>query len=305
MKNEHENITPKNGWGGAWTEKKLDAFEKYVNAYLTIMNRNSHKFGWKLIYFDGFAGSGSRSEQNEQSSVLMKDLFDQKDITSSELNVYKGAAERVAALDKKGGFDYYYFIDYDYEASEALKTKLSKYNLDNPQFRVGDANEYLKEMAEFLKTNTKYRGLILLDPFGMQVDWDSISQFKDLKVDMFVLIPTGMIVNRLLDRKGKLLYTDKLESFFGLPKEKIQKMFYQEHQEQNLFGEEETIIEKINHPIQKIAEIYIQQLKTMFKYVSPKPLVLKNSKNVPIYHFAFASQNQTAVKIAQDIIGKE
>jgi three-Cys-motif partner protein len=125
MKNEHENITSKNGWGGAWTEKKLDAFEKYVNAYLKIMNKNRYKFGWKLIYFDGFAGSGSRSEQNEQSSVLMKDLFDQKDITSSELNVYKGAAERVAALDKKGGFDYYYFIDYDNEASEALKTKLS------------------------------------------------------------------------------------------------------------------------------------------------------------------------------------
>ena len=25
-------------WGGQWTEEKLDAFEKYVNAYLTIMN---------------------------------------------------------------------------------------------------------------------------------------------------------------------------------------------------------------------------------------------------------------------------
>ena len=25
-------------WGGQWTEEKLDAFEKYVKAYLTIMN---------------------------------------------------------------------------------------------------------------------------------------------------------------------------------------------------------------------------------------------------------------------------
>lgn len=24
-------------WGGTWTEEKLDALEKYVNAYLTIM----------------------------------------------------------------------------------------------------------------------------------------------------------------------------------------------------------------------------------------------------------------------------
>ena len=47
-------------WGGSWTEEKLDAFTKYVNAYLTIMNKNRDRYGWKLIYFDGFAGSGSR-----------------------------------------------------------------------------------------------------------------------------------------------------------------------------------------------------------------------------------------------------
>ncbi len=46
-------------WGGRWTEEKLDAFEKYVNAYLTIMNSYKEKYDWKLIYFDGFAGSGS------------------------------------------------------------------------------------------------------------------------------------------------------------------------------------------------------------------------------------------------------
>ena len=43
-------------WGGQWTEEKLDAFEKYVNAYLTIMNVYKERYRWKLIYFDGFAG---------------------------------------------------------------------------------------------------------------------------------------------------------------------------------------------------------------------------------------------------------
>ena len=52
-------------WGGPWTEEKLDAFEKYVNAYLTIMNQYRDRNEWKLIYFDGFAGSGSRIERNE------------------------------------------------------------------------------------------------------------------------------------------------------------------------------------------------------------------------------------------------
>ena len=30
---------PQNNWGGMWTEEKLDAFEKYVKAYLTIMKK--------------------------------------------------------------------------------------------------------------------------------------------------------------------------------------------------------------------------------------------------------------------------
>ena len=44
-------------WGGRWTEEKLKAFEKYVNAYLTIMNKHRDRYQWKLIYFDGFAGN--------------------------------------------------------------------------------------------------------------------------------------------------------------------------------------------------------------------------------------------------------
>ncbi|MDY6256385.1 MAG: hypothetical protein SPL58_00160 [Bacteroidaceae bacterium] len=36
-------------WGGQWTEEKLDAFEKYVNAYLTIMNVYKERYRCKLI----------------------------------------------------------------------------------------------------------------------------------------------------------------------------------------------------------------------------------------------------------------
>ena len=56
-------------WGGLWTEEKLEAFEKYVNAYLTIMNVSRKKYGWKLIYFDGFAGSGSRTEKTKEKDT--------------------------------------------------------------------------------------------------------------------------------------------------------------------------------------------------------------------------------------------
>lgn len=99
-------------WGGQWTEEKLDAFEKYVNAYLTIMN--SHRGNYrKLIYFDGFAGSGSRNEvKKEPNSELLQDLFRDCSIEEKELDTYKGAAERVLSIAQQG-FDFYYFVDID------------------------------------------------------------------------------------------------------------------------------------------------------------------------------------------------
>lgn len=38
----------KKSWGGKWTEEKLDAFEKYVKAYLTI-NKTAMKIAQDII----------------------------------------------------------------------------------------------------------------------------------------------------------------------------------------------------------------------------------------------------------------
>ncbi|MBR6031839.1 MAG: hypothetical protein IKP36_07760 [Bacteroidaceae bacterium] len=80
--------------------------------------------------------------------------------------------------------------------------------------------------------------------------------------------------------------------------------FYKKKKLDTLFGETE-IIEKVKKPIEKIAELYIEQLKTIFGYVTEKPLVLYNTRNTPIFHFACASNNQTAIKIASQIIKKK
>ena len=32
-------------WGGVWTFQKLNAIEKYVKVYLTIMNKQRYKYG--------------------------------------------------------------------------------------------------------------------------------------------------------------------------------------------------------------------------------------------------------------------
>jgi hypothetical protein len=121
--------------------------------------------------------------------------------------------------------------------------------------------------------------------------------------DLWILIPSGVIINRLLDRQGKLTRLDKLVSYLGLSETEIREYFYQKNQDAGLFGFDEGL-KKVSEPIQKIAALYIQRLKGLFSEVTDKPLALLNSKNVPIYHFAFASNNATAKKIANQIIGR-
>ncbi|MBM3404325.1 MAG: three-Cys-motif partner protein TcmP [Bacteroidetes bacterium] len=285
---------PEEIWGGSWTEKKLDAFSKYVWAYISIMKRNKY---WKTIYFDGFAGSGNRKDKRNSK------LYQQLHFTSEEESGYKGAAERVLNLKDGLTFDYYYFIDKDESTIKKLEKNLNKKcDLKDKRlvFKSGDANKWVTELAKALRTN-KYAALIFLDPFGMQINWDSISSLTDTRSDIWILVPTGIIVNRLLDRKGELKHIEKLESFFGLPEEEIKEYFYHLKTENTLFGDEEIIF-KITRPIEKIARLYVRQLKTIWTHVTENPLRLSNSKGVPIFHLVFASNNKQAAKIANQII---
>ncbi len=291
---------PKITWGGNWTEIKLEAFENYVNAYLNIMNVQKQKYnGWPTtIYFDGFAGSGQRSSSTlKEEHSLFADY-----LVKEELEVYKGSAERVLSLNQK--FDYYFFVDND-KSSIAFLEKKVKDKLpitEKYQFVYGDVNVNLEMLSTFI--NNSKAALVLLDPFGMQINWESIVKLKNKRVDLWILIPSGVIINRFLDKKGKFLFKSKLENYFGLTTDEIQKRFYETGTVDTLFGSEDILI-KTEDSISKIAELYIERLKSIWTFVSDQPLKLYNTKNVPIYHFVFASNNRTALKIAKQIIEKK
>lgn len=289
---------PISKWGGPWTKTKLDAFSKYVSAYLTIMSKQKQ---WKTIYFDGFAGSGNRSEK------CISPLYSQLRLSIEEEQVYKGAAERVLTLPNNLSFDFHYFVDLHEESLLKLEKKLS--NLQETrknkfQYKSGDCNKWINDLSLAMKRfPNDYAALVLLDPFGMQINWESIVCLKETRSDVWILVPTGVIVNRLLEKSGELKHIAKLQSFFGLSEEEIKNYFYRKENHSTLFGEME-IIEKISNPIQKISELYVQRLKTIWNHVTEQPLRLLNSRGIPIYHFIFASNNQNAVKIAKQIITK-
>ena len=270
-----------NQFGGNWTEAKMDIVVDYAKAYLTIMNKQP----WaKTLYFDGFAGSG---------------LIEVEDTTDR----IKGTSLRILEIDKPKPFDTYYFVEKNPKIKAALESNIqANYSGKNTYVIQEDCNVKLVAMAKYLKDNTNYRALAFIDPYGMSVNWESIYALKDLEVDLWILVPTGLGINRLLKNNGEIsdAWLTKLEKFLGLSRETIKEHFYKKEITNTLFGEEVTI-NKEKGTVSKAGELYKQRLGTVFKYVTD-PFVMRNSTNSIMYHFMMATNNSKALKIANEVI---
>lgn len=274
-----------NAFGGDWTEQKIEIVVDYAKAYLTIMNKYSQ---FKTLYFDGFAGCGEIFKVDESNAQIIE-----------------GTALRVLEIEQPKTFNLYYFVEKSEENKEELDSIIKekfperKYHVVNE-----DCNVKLQSMVTFLKENRSYRVLAFIDPYGMSVNWSSIECLKGVGVDLWILVPTGIGVNRLLKRNGQISdsWLNKLEVFLGLPRDEILKYFYQSKTIQTLFGEE-TNMAKEKHAIEKAAELYKKRLAEIFNHVS-EPFALKNSTGSIMYHFMMATNNKAALKIANDVIKK-
>ena len=274
-----------NNFGGDWTKIKIEILVEYAKAYLAIMK--DRKF-FKLMYFDGFAGSG----------FIIKDK-------KIDIDVTIGAARRIIEISDPRSFDSYYFVEKD-PKNFALLEKNTKddFPLKKIYTICEDCNKKIIDLSNFLRDpkNAKVRTLAYIDPCGMQVEWRSIESLRGLPIDMWILVPTGLGVNRLLKKNGQIsvAWLEKLEIFLGLSREEIEMRFYKKSA--TLF-EDITHIEKEKDAIESSANLYQSRLKEVFEFVS-KPYELKNSTNSTMYHLFLTSNNKAAEKIGNDIVKK-
>ncbi|MFN7118673.1 MAG: three-Cys-motif partner protein TcmP [Saprospiraceae bacterium] len=214
---------PSDKWGSFWTLDKIEIFEKYLKAYLAIMSKKR----FELIYFDGFAGSGSIDTNIGYDSLI------------------EGIATRTLGIDNPISFDIYYLVEKDEKKAERLKTNIQqKFPNKKVHIVATDCNEKLISLADYLgKRKDHRRALAILDPYGMALNWSSLIPFKNLGCDMWILVPTGIAVNRLLPQSGEIdeSWMLKLTRFLGLSDEEILKEFYSKQKTYTLFGEEEKI----------------------------------------------------------------
>jgi three-Cys-motif partner protein len=274
-----------NQFGGDWTKIKIEILVEYAKAYLNIMKSRRY---YKLMYFDGFAGSGTIVKENEV-----------------DIDITVGAAVRIIEINDPRPFDSYYFVEKDPTNFKMLEFSTKDSFPEKKIYTIcEDCNKKIVDMANFLRDpkNKNYRTLAYIDPCGMQVEWRSLENLRGLPIDLWILVPTGLGVNRLLKKNGQIseAWLERLELFLGLSRENIESRFYKKVE--TLFPEI-TYVKKEQFAIEKSAKLYRDRLKEVFEFVS-KPYELRNSSNSTMYHLFLASNNKTAVKIADDIVKK-
>lgn len=272
-----------NKFGGDWTKQKIDLVESYAKAYLTIMNKHQY---FKVMYFDGFAGTGTIDTENKE--------------------ILEGAAKKILDINEPKPFDMYYFVELDCSKKNILENLIrEKYSHKKNAYVIeADCNDKLVDLSKFLKSpkGKNYKVLAFIDPCGMELNWSSLESLKTLGIDLWILVPSGVGANRLLKNDGNIsdAWINRLEKFLGIEKEEIIETFYQKKTDNTLFGPID-FVEKERNSIEKIHKLYKKRLQTIFKFIS-ESFVMRNSNNSIMFHFFMATNNKTALKIANEII---
>jgi three-Cys-motif partner protein len=287
-------------FGGNWTIEKLSRVKKYLAAYAKIMSNK----GLRFAYIDAFAGTGYRLLRRAEDTQEL--MF--PELVEKEARGFLEGSARIA-LQIRPEFHKYIFIEKDEKRFKELCRLKDSFSSVGDRILVvnTEANTYIKDLCLNYKWQ-RHRAVMFLDPFGMQVTWETVEAIASTKaIDFWYLFPLGVAVNRLLKKDGQINEAIKgsLDRLFGA--KDWYHAFYSVTKEPNLFGER-SVTRKVGG-FDKIGDFFVNRLRKVFAGVADNPLPLLNSKRNPLYLLCFASGNlrgaKTAVKIAQDILKRE
>lgn len=253
---------------GYWSEIKLDIVKKYVQAYSIILSQKNLKH----IYIDAFAGAGRHISKKTGEFI-----------PGSPLN----------ALNVRPPFHEYHFIDLNpRKVAELEKIKGQRSDVF---VHHGDCNQILmNEIFPRVRYEDYRRGLCLLDPYGLHLNWDVVETAGKMKsIEIFLNFPVADMNRNTLWKNPEDVDEDdikRMTAYWG--DESWRNIAYT----RDLFGNPQKEINRV------VAEGFRDRLKSKagFKYVA-EPMPMRNSNRAVIYYLFFASQQPVADKILKDI----
>ncbi len=294
-------MTHQDEFGGSWTQEKLIALGKYLQAYTRIFKTNPRGRFYSITYVDAFAGTGSlkRPELRGFPELLTQ-------LQKEEEDYRKGSVKR--ALEVNPAFDKYLFIEKSRRKCEELRSIAEGLPSKNIEIKNEDANSAILKWCRQLDARRE-RAVVFLDPFGASVNWSAIAALGQTHaVDLWVLFPYSAI-NRMLirDRKPPKSWADRITAVFGTAD--WEASFYSSESYPSLLdglGALEAVHKTADY--HAITNFFLSRLKTEFMGVS-KPLPLYASPGKLLFMLFFGAGNpasvKTGLKIANDIIGKQ
>ncbi len=260
---------------GRWSKDKLRLLGKYLKAYSMIMNRQKGKWLKAYHYIDAFAGTGEAVDRETRKLI-------------------DGSVK--VALDTEPPFDMYWFIEKSSIRIKKLEELKKKYPFKDIKILQGDSNKELWKITEEISKASNQRGIVFLDPYGLQVKWSTVERLGKSNVfDIFINFSLmGIIRNLPKNKEPNSQITDIISGVIG-NNDWINEIYYKS---KDLFGDNWAVRNKIN--IEKLVCLYTNQVKGIFEYLS-KPVIMRNSKNAPIYALILASHKHVARKIMDEI----
>lgn len=237
-------------FGGEHTRRKLDVVAKYLAAYVTVMKKQD----FRLVYVDGFAGSGASLPKGEVQVPLDPTLFPSADFV-------EGSPVRALTVDPP--FDQYLFIDKNNQNVQSLSRLRSDFQNRNIDVVHGDTNDRLVEFCNRLIHERLDRAVVFLDPFGLSVRWDTIEKIASTKkVDLWYLVPVDGMSRQIKDDGSFLPGAAKIDELWGSTAWRT-KAVRQADVSNDLFGGVDERLEKIAKAKQ-FSEMFRDHLRDAF-----------------------------------------
>jgi three-Cys-motif partner protein len=262
---------------GYWSEIKLDIIREYAKAYSTIFGAQ-RQARFYHVFIDAFAGAGIHLSKTREEAILGSPLI---------------------ALNTEPPFREYHFIDLDGSKANHLRSLIG--NRPDVQVYPGDCNRIMLEhVLPTIRYEDFRRGLCLLDPYGLHLNWEVIRMAGQMEtIDLFLNFPIMDINMNVVWHRPENVDADdiaRMNAFWG--DDTWRQVAYEV--EQTLFGPKER-----KAPNESIAEAFRQRLADVGGFARvPPPIPIRNTRGAIVYYLFFASQNEAGERIARAIFNK-
>lgn len=297
---------------GPWAQAKLDILGRYLSAYTTVfhgINRTraeDRRDPFKTVYVDAFAGAGTarirKGEPSAPAPTALPLVETVRDQDPGVRLVIAGSPRR--ALEVAHPFDVYVFIEQAPDRLALLNELATEFGArlgpNRVLVRAGDCNAYLQnQLLDPRRDWRVWRGLVFLDPFGMDVPWETVERLGATRsIEVFINFPLHMCIQRFMRRNPDEITPaeyDRLDRYFG------GRGWFDEAYERrtNMFAASAVV--KRDDANERLLAWYRGRLAQHFGYVSPAGLI-NNTVGGPLYYLIHAGPNKTGSKIASEVL---